>query len=114
MQTARPRQSGGGTEVDVAGRMRARQRRRDSRRPRMGFGIARDSSCWLMTPMTWILRERLETWWHEFGDDDADGEEASEGAADYVLDGGLRVHGLSRHGSTGARLLREFIAPRAF
>ena len=39
------------------------------------------------------FEERLESWWQEFGDDDADGEEGSEGTSDYVLDGGLRVHG---------------------
>ena len=39
------------------------------------------------------FEERLESWWREFGDDDADGGEGSEGTSDYVLDGGLRVHG---------------------
>ena len=59
------------------------------------------------------FEERLETWWHEFGDDDADGEEASEGAADYVLDGGLRVHGAVATRLYGCTLVERVSRARA-
>ena len=57
------------------------------------------------------MTERLETWWHEFGDDDADGEEAARVRPTTCSTAVFASTGLSRHGCTGARLLREFRAP---